>query len=91
MNRIEHWENIYSSKQSTEVSWFAPHLESSLTLIDSADLSLDSPIVDIGGGASTLVDDLLERGYTNISVLDISQTALDEAKERLGDRAGHVR
>ena len=86
MNTKTHWEDIYSTKQPTEVSWFAPHLESSLTLIDSADLGLDSPIIDIGGGASTLVDDLLERGYTNISVLDISQKALDKTKERLGNR-----
>lgn len=90
MNTVEHWESIYSTKAVTDVSWFRKHLEPSLELIESAKLEKDAPIIDVGGGTSTLVDDLLERGYTNITVLDISQSALDKTKQRLRQRAVSV-
>lgn len=90
MDRQNHWENIYETKAPTAVSWFQTHLQKSLELIDSANLDHEAQIIDIGGGASTLVDDLLEKGFTNITVLDISANALDKTKERLGDKAGSV-
>jgi len=86
MERRTHWDNIYSTKPVTGVSWFREHLEPSLELIDSLGLQPDAHIIDIGGGASTLVDDLAGRGFTNLTVLDISEAALDKAKERLGQR-----
>ena len=90
MERQKHWENIYETKQTTDVSWFAPHLEKSLRLIESTPRGKDAHVIDVGGGASTLVDDLLELGYKNLTVLDISQTALDKIKERLGPRQDKV-
>ena len=85
-----HWEKLYRTKRPTEVSWYRPHLDVSLQLIEEAAPNRDAQIVDVGGGESTLVDDLLARGYRNLSVLDISLTALDVAKERLGDTARMV-
>ena len=91
MDKQQHWESIYISKDATSVSWFQPHLSKSLEFIDSGELDADAQIIDIGGGASTLVDDLLARGFRNVTVLDISSAALDKTKERLGDRAAKVR
>ena len=85
MESKEHWEKVYQTKAPDAVSWFAPHLETSLKLIEKAASEKLSKIIDVGGGESTLVDDLLTRGYQNISVLDISQTAIDVAKRRLGN------
>ncbi len=90
MERRTHWEAVYRTKQPTEVSWYRPHLEVSLQLIEEAGGSRDASIIDVGGGESTLVDDLLTRGYHDLSVLDVSSTALDVAKARLGDKAGSV-
>jgi SAM-dependent methyltransferase len=73
------------------LSWYRPHLETSLALIERLASSLSAPIIDVGGGASTLVDDLLLRGYENVTVLDISKTALDIARRRLAADAGRVR
>ncbi len=88
----EHWERVYGTKAPDQVSWFRPHLETSLRLIEQAiDGNLDAAIADVGGGASTLVDDLLDRGYRNITVLDISQGAIDVARKRLGERGEAVR
>jgi SAM-dependent methyltransferase len=86
----QHWEQVYRSKQPTEVSWYAPHLETSLRLIEDAAPDRDAAIVDVGGGEATLVDDLVDRGYRRVSVLDVSATALDVAKARLSERAGAV-
>lgn len=77
MNAQRHWENIYGKNAADAVSWYRPHLETSLELIERAAPVHSASIIDIGGGESTLVDDLLARGYQNISVLDISQTAVD--------------
>ena len=90
MSRREHWDSVYGKKAPEEVSWYRPHLERSLEFIVGAGLSQDAAILDVGGGASTLVDDLLERGYRNVSVLDISENAIARAKARLGARAGSV-
>jgi len=86
-NRKKHWENIYQTKQINEVSWFQATPETSLDFIRQFNLSITAKIIDIGGGDSFLVDHLLELGYKDITVLDISEGALDRAKQRLGDRA----
>lgn len=86
----EHWDEIYRTRASTKRSWYRDHLDVSLDLIADSHLPLDAAIVDIGGGSSTLVDDLLDRGYTNVRVLDISGEALAEARRRLGSRARDV-
>ena len=85
-----HWEKVYRTKRPNEVSWYRPHLEVSLQVIEEAAPNPDAQIIDVGGGESTLVDDLVTRGYRNLSVLDVSLTALDVAKERLGNRADTV-
>ena len=84
MDAQSHWENIYGKKAADAVSWYRPHLETSLELIERAAPGSSASIIDIGGGESTLVDDLLARGYQNISVLDISQTAVDVNKTAAG-------
>jgi len=86
-----HWEKIYATRAIDSVSWFQPHAERSLKLIQALGVPHDARIIDVGGGASVLVDDLLDRGYTNLSVLDISAAALAAAQARLGARAGRVR
>ncbi len=91
MNRQAHWEKVYSSKSPSQVSWFRPHLQTSLALIERAAANRSASIIDVGAGASTLVDDLLARGYRGITVLDISQRALDVAKDRLGEAAKSIR
>lgn len=72
-----HWENVYRTKAEDAVSWYRPHLEYSVSLIESASPDRTASIIDVGGGESTLVDDLLARGYQNITILDLSRTALD--------------
>jgi len=90
MTTREHWESVYQTKQADQVSWYRPHLDLSLRFIEAAGLDRDAAIIDVGGGASTLVDDLLARDYTNLTILDISPTAIESAKSRLGERAGRV-
>src|SRR5262245_13120428 len=90
MAERDHWSRIYQSKRADEVSWYRPHLEQSLDLIAHTGIGRDAAIIDVGGGASTLVDDLLERGFRNITVADISAEALEVAKRRLGARADRV-
>jgi 2-polyprenyl-3-methyl-5-hydroxy-6-metoxy-1,4-benzoquinol methylase len=89
MDTQSHWDRIYTDKPPTAVSWYRPHLETSLSLIERV-ASKDSAIIDVGGGESTLVDDLLSHGFGNITILDISQTAIEVNKKRLGDRSDHV-
>ena len=84
MDAQAHWERIYAEKVPTEVSWYRPHLETSLALVEQYAPGRSSAVIDIGGGVSTLVDDLLAREYENITVLDISQTAIDANRKRLG-------
>jgi SAM-dependent methyltransferase len=90
VNLRQHWEQLYRTKLPTEVSWYAPHLGVSLRIIEEAAPQLDSQIIDVGGGEATLVDDLIDRGYRHLSVLDVSATALDVAKARLGEGAAAV-
>lgn len=90
MNNKEHWEKVYGTKTQESVSWYAPHLETSLNLIHQAATNKDAAIIDIGGGESTLVDDLIYEGYLDISILDISQTAIDVARDRIGKKADKV-
>jgi len=86
-----HWDEVYRSRTATAVSWYRPHLDVSLALLRHAGLHASTRLVDVGGGASTLVDDLLSLGLTDITVLDLSQAALDAARERLGARGKTVR
>lgn len=90
MNKKSHWENVYATKKSDEVSWFQPHATASLDLIKKLECNRDAQIIDVGGGASMLVDDLLSLGYKNLKVLDISSAALEVAKNRLGELANSV-
>ncbi len=90
MSSQEHWEAIYRRKAADELSWYRPHLDRSLRLIEAAGLSPGAAILDVGGGSSTLVDDLLAHGYENVMVLDLSASAVAMARERLGPRAGQV-
>ena len=90
-DRKKHWETIYSTKQLDEVSWYQPNPETSLNIIKELNVPKTSSIIDIGGGDSFLVDNLLELGYQNITVLDISKKALERAKLRLGEKSKHVR
>ena len=90
LDRKKHWEQVYSQKQSTEVSWYQQHPERSLELIEATGVNQSAFIVDIGGGASTLVDFLLKAGYKHLSVLDISPAAIKQAKSRLGSDESKV-
>lgn len=90
MQSSEHWEDVYRNKRFDAVSWYAPHLGESLRLIEQLCPDKTAAIVDIGGGESTLVDDLLQRHYLDVSVLDISATAIDFTKQRLGAKAQQV-
>ena len=92
MSRDEsaHWETLYRSKAPDAVSRYRPHLERSIELIRRVAPDFSASIIDVGGGESTLVDDLLARGYRNLSVLDISPTAIEVAHKRVGELARHV-
>src|SRR5688572_11699988 len=90
MSSKEHWENVYVTKSAESVSWFQEHASTSLKLIAETQVSRTAPIIDVGGGASTLIDDLLAQGYGNVSVLDLSAAALHATRSRLGDKAKNV-
>ena len=90
MNRKQHWETVYASKSPLEVSWYQTEPRLSLQMIAATGAAKDAPIIDVGGGASVLVDRLLDAGYTSLSVLDISGQALVHARSRLGARAAQV-
>lgn len=87
MTGKSHWEHVYSSRPTDRVSWFQEHALRSLELIQDTGASRSAAIIDVGGGASTLVDDLVQGGYSDITVLDLSGAALATAKARLGERA----
>ena len=89
-NPSEHWENIYQTKQADSVSWFQEHALRSLEIIRAIGAPMDAHIIDVGGGASTLVDDLLDDGYRQVSVLDLSASALEVAHKRLGTKGNAV-
>jgi len=86
----EHWENIYSIRKPEEVSWYQPYPKVSMDIILSLNLSLRAAIIDVGGGDAFLADVLLEKGFSNLSVLDISQNVIQRAKHRMGDRSQSV-
>ena len=90
MSVKSHWEKIYNTKTPDRVSWYRPHLETSLALIERTAAGYSASIIDVGGGESTLVDDLLARSYENITILDVSQTAIDVTKNRLGSAAEQI-
>jgi SAM-dependent methyltransferase len=90
-NSKSHWESVYAKRAPDEVSWYQANPEYSLALLEAAGATRDTRIVDVGGGASRLVDSLLDRGYTDLTVLDIAEGALARAKARLGVRADSVR
>lgn len=90
MNRTEHWNTVYTTKAPDDVSWHQVRPEMSLGLIEQAGIAKDDGIIDVGGGASTLVDHLLDAGYSRLAVLDISETALEHARTRLGERSARV-
>lgn len=90
MDTQTHWERVYATKAPAEVSWFRPHLETSLALIERVAGDRSVSIIDVGGGESTLVDDLIGKGYLNLTVLDISPTAIQHSKQRLGSASPQV-
>jgi len=85
-----HWDRVYATKSPQGVSWYQPHADQSVRLIRQTGLPLSASIIDVGGGASTLVDDLLHTGYRHLTVLDLSGAALAAAQARLGDAARQV-
>jgi SAM-dependent methyltransferase len=91
MDARSHWETVYTTKAPEAVSWYRPHLEKSLEIIEMIAPGSASSIIDVGGGESTLVDDLLARGYQDVAVLDLSPTAIEVTKRRLGQAANRVR
>lgn len=90
MDRKQHWEDIYTNKTADKVSWFQEHAEQSLKLIHNTSLGKDAAIIDVGGGVSNLVDDLVAENYTDVTVLDLSAAAIAVAKQRLGEHADNV-
>ena len=90
MDRKAHWENVFSTKTEKEVSWYQEYPKTSVNFITALQLPLDAKIIDIGGGDSYLMDALLDLGYTNLTLLDISAKAIERIKSRLGDNASKV-
>lgn len=91
MERREHWEKVYRSKAADAVSWYSPHLEVSLAVIERLAPSTRAAVLDIGGGASTLVDDLVGRGFEDVTVLDVAEPALELSRGRMGEAAKRAR
>ena len=89
-NKKAHWENVFATKHETEVSWFQEKPETSIQFFLENNISKDANIIDIGGGDSYLIDSLLELGYTNLFLLDISENAIERIKNRLGSKASTV-
>jgi len=90
MSKKEHWDKAHAARHASEVSWYQQLPALSLGLIQKSDIAKDTPLIDVGGGASLLVDYLLNEGYRDITVLDVSGIALNMARDRLGDRAARV-
>jgi len=90
MNRKEHWNQVYQTKAPDDVSWFQTRPAISLQLVEASGVGKDEGVIDVGGGASVLVDFLLDAGFTKLAVLDIAAAALQHAKQRLVARAGSV-
>ena len=90
MSAAAHWDAVYRDKGEAQTSWFRPHLDESLRLIGTLPPAPDAPLLDVGGGRATLADDLLLRGFSDVSVLDVSDAALAQARRRLGANAARV-
>lgn len=86
----QHWETVFTTKAENEVSWYQKEPQTSIQLIQACKVPKDAKIIDIGGGDSYLIDSLLDLGYTNLYLLDISDAAIERAKIRLGDKAKNV-
>jgi SAM-dependent methyltransferase len=86
----QHWENIFATKQDTEMSWFQEYPKTSVAFLELFDIPLDANIIDVGGGNSYFVDALLDKGYQHIYLLDISANAIEATKMRLGERAKNI-
>lgn len=91
VDREAHWQNVYSTKGEKEVSWFQEKPSKSLELIARCGADPDSAIIDVGGGASRLVDELLKAEYRNVTILDLSEAALATSRERIGSRSEEVK
>jgi SAM-dependent methyltransferase len=91
MGSETHWQQVYTSKATDAVSWYRPHLDRSLAFVDALGLDHDAPIIDVGAGASTLVDDLLARGFRDLTVNDIAEAALAHTRARLSARPAEQR
>jgi SAM-dependent methyltransferase len=89
--RAQHWQAVYAGKAEGQTSWFRPHLDESLRLIDALVDDRQAPAIDVGAGRSTLVDDLLTRGFADVTALDVSSEALSQSRARLADEAARVR
>lgn len=90
-NKTQHWNEVYEQKQITEVSWYEPMPETSLSFITECKLEKDAAIIDVGGGDSFLAEFLVAQGFSDITVLDISEKAIERAKERLGEKAEEIK
>lgn len=90
MTKIDHWENVFSTKTETEVSWYQLYPQTSVDFIKNLQVPFDAKIIDVGGGDSHLIDALLALGYTNLYLLDISPKAIERIKNRLGANASKV-
>ena len=90
MDKKQHWETVFETKAHDQVSWFREHLDTSLKMIVATGIVKESAVIDVGGGNSTLVDDLLDNGFVDVSVLDISAKAISDSKKRLESRAALV-
>lgn len=90
-DRKAHWQKVYAEKPPTEVRWFQAEPVLSLKFIEHCHLDFSDPVIDVGGGASVLVDRLLERGFSELAVLDVSATALAASRQRLGTSAARVK
>ncbi len=90
MNDQSHWDKVFTHKSDNEKSWFQDYPATSMEFIEALPLAKDAAIIDVGGGDSRLPDALLAKGYTDITVLDISATAIENARERLGEKANQV-
>jgi SAM-dependent methyltransferase len=87
---LDHWQAVYRDKSAAQTSWFREHLDASLRLLDGLHLPVTTPVIDVGGGRATFVDDVLARGFVDVSVLDIAERALLDTRKRLGEGASRV-
>lgn len=91
MDVKSHWEHTFEARSPAQTSWYTPHLQHSIRWIEESGLPKTAAILDVGAGRSTLIDDLLARSYTALTALDISESALEEIRQRIGQRASSVR